>query len=823
MSALLCCGARKSVARWLLGVLVVGGMAWATTSAIWGASLTNKNISLSNNLAGASSSWTASFTTASGGSIDSVVLEFEPGVNISGASVGSVTGIGAGTLGVSSQRATYTVTVPAFVPASTTVSIQLNGLVNPSTIKSYAVFLQTQLAGPVALDNGATLAYLDTDGVAGGLTTNQVLVSATVASADSTPPDAFDLISPANTSYVNTTTPSFTWEASSDAFGIGKYTLSLNNNTYIDNIPTTSTNTVNYTLTYDSMNQRYTLTLKSPVALSEGSYSWRIRAEDTNGNGTDSATWNFTVDTVPPPLVVTSIGSTSTSISSGTEPTTPVETPDNPPIISGTTEAGRTVNVTITLPDNTTYVISTTADANGDWSVTPPLLPRDVTILLTVTATDAAGNTRTISNAPFTIPTPVIIIPPDLEPPIISTGSATPTPTQTFPEPTPSPVFDAETGLFVIPTPSPRPSPSASPRPPLLVIPLINPLEIIGLQIQELREVLPEAVVQTIETVAPVAVPTAAAVATTQIAFDGILRVLQLLGLFPVRKTTGYVFDSHTKQPVPFAVITISSVDERPEPIQETVVSNMFGMYTGIQLPLGRYKLEVRHQDYSFPSREPRPAFLSVRDYYLGEVFEVTNAKIQQFFLIPMDPLGTVKEKRSLRYQANLLYLWFNRFVQAMVVPLFLLSVYMTSLNPSPLSLFFLLIYTLLLIRQLIMLATRPNIIGQIGDEQQAPVENVLVRLNQAETGELQSVMLTDKRGKYATRVRKDRFQLSIVKPGMVWTDGQQPMSSYEADTRFGRVRLNHTLKPVNISAEEFFTPRPVEAVKVSEASEPKA
>jgi hypothetical protein len=803
MSALLYCRARKSVGRWLLVLGMVGSLAWATTYSVWGASLTSKNVSLSNNLASATSSWTTSFVTASGGTIDSVVLEFETGVNVSGASLGSVSGIGLGTIGISGQRVTYTVTVPAFVPASTAISIQLTGVVNPSTIKSYAVFAQTQLAGPVALDNGSTLAYLDTDGVAGGLTTNQVLVSATVTSADSTPPDDFDLISPANSSYVNTNTPSFTWEASSDAFGIGKYQLSINNSLYIDNIPTNNTDTVNYTLTYDSLNQRYTLTLKSPVALADGSYSWRIRAEDTNGNGTDSVTWNFTVDTVPPPLVVTSIGDTATSISSGSEPTEPVETPNNPPIISGTTEAGRTVTVTITLPDNTTYVLTTTADANGDWSVTPPLLPRDVTILLTVTATDAAGNTRTITDAPFTIPTPVIVFPPQPTP--------SPSPTPIFPEPTPSPIIDPETGLVIIPTPSPSPSPTASPRPPFLVIPLINPLEIIGLQLQELREILPEIVVQTIETIAPVAVPAAATIATTQIAFEGILRVLQLIGLFPVKRTTGYVFDSQTKQPVPFAVITITSVDQRADSIQETVVSNMYGMYTGIQLPLGKYKLEVRHQDYLFPSREPRPAFLSVRDYYLGEVFEVTNAKIQQFFLVPMDPLGTVKEKRSLRYQANLLYLWFNRLLQVMIVPLFLLSVYLTSLSPSPLSFFFLLIYTLLLIRQLITVATRPNIVGKIADDQETPVENVLVRLNQAETGELQSVMLTDKRGKYATRLKKDRFQLSIVKPGMVWTDGQQPMSSYEADTRFGRVRLTHTLKPVNVSAEEFFTPRPID------------
>ncbi len=135
---------------------------------------------LSNNVQStAAVTWTTVFTTATTGTISTVTLTFDSNVNISSAALGTLINLGASTLSVSGQVATITVTSPASINNGVQITIPLTGITNPASAGNYGVGIVTNTASGI-LDQGATLGYLDADGVSTGITANQVTVSATV-------------------------------------------------------------------------------------------------------------------------------------------------------------------------------------------------------------------------------------------------------------------------------------------------------------------------------------------------------------------------------------------------------------------------------------------------------------------------------------------------------------------------------------------------------------------------------------------------------------------------------------------------------------------
>lgn len=129
--------------------------------------------------------------------------------------------------------------------------------------------------------------------------------------------------------------------------------------------------------------------------LLNGNHSLTVTATDLAGNvSTVTPPINFTVDTVnPAPILVLSVSNDvgSTALLTG------ATTKDSTPIISGRAEAGSTVNVY----NGSTIIGTTTARADGTWSVAPNSLT-DATYTFTATATDAAGNVS-IASPPFTL------------------------------------------------------------------------------------------------------------------------------------------------------------------------------------------------------------------------------------------------------------------------------------------------------------------------------------------------------------------------------------------------------------------------------------
>jgi LPXTG-motif cell wall-anchored protein len=234
-----------------------------------------------------------------------------------------------------------------------------------------------------------------TTDAAGNVSPEATPVSFTV---DTVGPAAPVIISPADGSSTNDTTPPIAGTAEPDS------TVEV----FVDG---TSIGT-----TTADADGNWSVTPATPLA--EGAHTATATATDAGGTvSPESAAVAFTVDLTPPaaPAVVTPADGSLTN--------------DTTPPISGTAEPGATVNVRI----DGAVVGTTLADGSGAWTFTPATALAEGAHTVSATATDAAGNTGPISNTnTFTVDSvapaaPVVTAPADGS----STADATPTITGT--------------------------------------------------------------------------------------------------------------------------------------------------------------------------------------------------------------------------------------------------------------------------------------------------------------------------------------------------------------------------------------------------------
>ncbi|CDZ76026.1 Exoglucanase B precursor [Legionella massiliensis] len=126
----------------------------------------------------------------------------------------------------------------------------------------------------------------------------------------------------------------------------------------------------------------------TPNPLFDGTHSLTATATDAAGNvSIPTAAFNFTVDTVAP------LAPAITSLIDDVVPDTGIvsaggSTNDTTPTLTGTAEAGTTINIF----DGATLIGTTTANGLGTWTLTPSSPLSNGAHSLTATATDAAGN-----------------------------------------------------------------------------------------------------------------------------------------------------------------------------------------------------------------------------------------------------------------------------------------------------------------------------------------------------------------------------------------------------------------------------------------------
>jgi len=102
---------------------------------------------------------------------------------------------------------------------------------------------------------------------------------------DTTPPNSFYLLSPANNSWTGDVTPTFSWDSTTDdGIGLSKYQLTIDGNVVVDSIRSDITS----------------VTLTPSQSLLEGSRSWKIKAYDLLGNAQETSSRILRIDLTPP-------------------------------------------------------------------------------------------------------------------------------------------------------------------------------------------------------------------------------------------------------------------------------------------------------------------------------------------------------------------------------------------------------------------------------------------------------------------------------------------------------------------------------------------
>lgn len=277
------------------------------------------------------------------------------------------------------------------------------------------------------------------------------------------------------------------------------------------------------------------------------------------------------------------------------------------------------------------------------------------------------------------------------------------------------------------------------------------------------------------KTIETITVATAAATSTLvviQLVGERLFRLLQFFGLFGHRKTKGYVFDTVTKKPVPFALLTIESLMARGESkIQETVVSAVDGFFKTIALPPGQYTVTVAHPNFSFPVTGPRPWYSAPLDYYQGQPISVTTQKELDIIFIPMAPKKSETKNRSYWLNFHVMGGLLTQAAKMLSLPMGVISVIIVVLFPSFLN--FLVTSLYLIIGLQILLRNLENKVlkGKIVDGKNNAIKEAVVRAYRITPDELAAVTLTNSKGQFSFRLPKNQYRLLISKDGWIPTD----------------------------------------------------
>ena len=238
-----------------------------------------------------------------------------------------------------------------------------------------------------------------------------------------------------------------------------------------------------------------------------------------------------------------------------------------------------------------------------------------------------------------------------------------------------------------------------------------------------------------------------------------------LIIIFP--QPQGFVFDRRTLKPIKGALFSLM----QQEQTIRAWLSNKHGLYRGVKLEEGSYKLVVSREHYHFPSQIARRKLQALKNYYLGEEIMVKRRQeLLLTYIVPLDNEDDLnKEKRDnedrdedkpklldrvrlalLRLVNNLFWLYGLTFVLVLLT---------TLIYPSWLNLIVLAIYFVGWCRRVLMLRKRVNVVG-----------TVLSESGQAVAGTKITVKLLDGEGLAATTQanQKGEFEL-YLNPGSIY------------------------------------------------------
>jgi hypothetical protein len=277
--------------------------------------------------------------------------------------------------------------------------------------------------------------------------------------------------------------------------------------------------------------------------------------------------------------------------------------------------------------------------------------------------------------------------------------------------------------------------------------------------------------------------------------FNIFSKTLQSIGLLPSPKPQGAVLDSLSQKGVPFAILTFFNLEDKNS-IAETAVTNALGFYKGVQLIPGEYQMTVQHQDYTFPTKNPRPIYLQIRDFYKGESFRVDSPKIKQSFLTPLDPIAK-SEKTSIIRIFKLIFRKISQSSQALTIPIFLLSLFLALVFPTPWNFIIVAFYSLGFIKKILSRLIKADIYGDVTSKDGHKLSEVIIRLKDPQTGELTNITTSTKKGNFEFRNQKGLYQILANKTGWIWQPSTQGMSLAQIDSSKNKQKMDMMMNKI--------------------------
>lgn len=457
-------------------------------------------------------------------------------------------------------------------------------------------------------------------------------VTATVP--DIIPPTAPVLIAPENGS-AHTQTPSFSWQASTDEIGVVGYDMYLDGEVWLSDLGVDSESTASYALVYDGLSDSFTLTLSNNLA--DGTHTWKIVAKDLADNQTSSTTWSFSQDTQAPTFVIDTIDSISVAISATDPSTVPSSTltiTNNEPVLTGHGEANSTFVLRVVRQENQAQVDELTGsiDGTGAWSLHLNTLPRDVTLELNFTITDAFGLVSTLNHVLIRLPSPVVVV----EVPVVGEVVVPATPPQeiistTVRELQLAVYTDLQTQLeFIIEPVLPILEPIKQPVAETLTVLTSTSAEhakvLSPLWYTHLLALLALILLPLLKTVL-IVLPQSRA-----ISLSTLLEVFRVVGLWPDhRPPAGICVQSDTLEPLAGAIITYVDVDNHT--VLAHVVSDNRGYFAYTGVTSSQLDCTINSQRLAWLSRPP---VLKPLDWYEGEVVTWEKVKAAGGLVVPV-------------------------------------------------------------------------------------------------------------------------------------------------------------------------------------------
>jgi|GEM_PF-1478517 len=461
------------------------------------------------------------------------------------------------------------------------------------------------------------------------------------------------LIAPSDESVTKNPYEPFVFERSVSDTYINHYDLYLDDVKVAGDISHSALSQDAYFFTASRNGENITVNLKT--ANTDGYHSWHIVTVTNSGNSVDSDHWQFWLDSQSPLIILEQVDinhmywSTNDPYAIPPRNQRDLIVTDIDPYLAGKVEAYSNLKFTLLCPSNAPADCHnqtlTVYQPTGVWQHRFRTLIPNLTYLVYLFATDAAGNTNSLPEFSITYIPPVPLIE-RLFPTPTSTITPTPTPTPT-PEIllSPSPTTfvkqgDITPGEFFLtpPEPPPAPPPLVTPSPPTSTTNLLLVIAFTGLITYLFFTCFGAAINFLLlpKFIFTVFLPPFIIPRDDLSLYQSHNKDVKYL---PFTQIFAYSLSAISKELTPLKTLTPSQLISKLTPIFKKPTRSFITDFSGsfnFQLPSGHYLLLASHPGFTFPPFSPEQyQILNLKStiLYVGQILSLDPHKPQVFQL----------------------------------------------------------------------------------------------------------------------------------------------------------------------------------------------